>query len=744
MCDTVGYIPRSAAGKEIRCANRECMVPVFIARRPEKKQEEEAAPAKKLTPKNLLMAAMAVGLIAFAVGFFIKNQPPEITKNPQPEEFHPKSVVAKDKGDEPAPVAVVVEKPITLGEERKPALTLMARAAEDKSHNRSRALCDRLTAHTAAECGDLETAGKFLEMLEHAENGLTFYRVPPLTSLAWRDLTGGRHEAPRASPGGPLDEATRAAADLPVEGAFSLDAAAWLAAALTVAGRDGPARALVAKFPASGSPGRLAAAEARAEAWNTCDVDRADQNRLLVDGLSLQLPLVVELVVARGFPSAALHLAESTPDESLRTECEVAWLEAVQRAGSANVKPAPGQDPPPPDSILARLKPATQARCHARFGLLHLADNDQKGAEAELKAAVAALGSAKAEHEFELPMVKEIYEWQPSDPGPARQNALACAEIARLQAGLGHAADAHRSLATSLEFMRASAPSLIAVESKQRVSMDDRAGLRSQLQKAARLRDNQVDAALNQYIRNLGALGQVADARFKLESEILDAALAWSDPNEVWKLIRKQMTSGDPDRQEPFLRTPLPWQLAFGLERRGQERDKRTYDEIRKVVGATPVPSLARLDDVVSKANDAEPNQLIDDLRGITDVDRSDLQRADFIIADRRVKKGEFAKGFEFARKLEDPNLREETMEWTAALACRLGQGRKVKDALLEANASFLPTQLVAAWRGFLIGLLARERAEPAAASAAPTAAPPAAAKTPSGEESKHAEASKG
>ncbi|HXY37260.1 MAG TPA: hypothetical protein VEI07_23730, partial [Planctomycetaceae bacterium] len=325
MCDTVGYIPRSAAGKEIRCANRECMVPVFIAPRPEKKQEEEAAAAKKLTPKNLLMAAMAVGLIAFAVGFFLKNQPPEITKNPQPEEFHPKSVVAKDKGDEPPPVVVPVEKPMTLGEERKPALTLMARAAEDKSHNRSRPLCQRLTAHTAAECGDLETAGKFLEMLEHAENGLTFYRVPPLTSLAWRDLTGGRHEAPRASPGGPLDEATRAAADLPVEGAFSLDAAAWLAAALTVAGRDGPARALVAKFPASGSPGRLAAAEARAEAWNTCDVDRADQNRLLVDGLSLQLPLVVELVVARGFPSAALHLAESTPDESLRTECEVAW-----------------------------------------------------------------------------------------------------------------------------------------------------------------------------------------------------------------------------------------------------------------------------------------------------------------------------------------------------------------------------------------------------------------------------------
>jgi hypothetical protein len=82
-------------------------------------------------------------------------------------------------------------------------------------------------------------------------------------------------------------------------------------------------------------------------------------------------------------------------------------------------------------------------------------------------------------------------------------------------------------------------------------------------------------------------------------------------------------------------------------------------------------------------------------------------------------------------------------MQWSAALACRLGEARKVKELLLASNSSFLPPELVTAWRGFLIGLLARERAEPAP-SASPPAAPPSASQAPSGDASKRAEASKG
>jgi len=746
MCETIGYVPRSSVGKEVRCANRECMVPVFIAPKPEKKKDEEEAPPKKLTAKNLLMGLSALILIAVAVGFFIKNQPEAIRQNKNPE---PPPVInlgaAEATGDKTkdadAAAPPVVEKPLTVSEERDPVLAMMASAAQDQGHNRSRPLCDRIVAHTAADCGNLELASKFLEPLKNAENGLTFYRVGPLTAIAWWHLKSGDKAAAEKS----LDESSKAAADLPVEGVFSIDAAAWLAAAQTAAGRDKEAPALVARFPSSLAAGRLAAAEARAVAWNSYDIDRADQERPLLDAPSLQLPVVVEISVARGFPAEALRLAESIPDESLRAECEISWLEAVQRAKLSSVKPVNDQNAAALDAVLSKLKPAAQARSHARFGLLRLRANDRAGAESELKAAVTALGSAQAGAEFELPSLKEIYEWQPSDPGPAHQNAFAYAEIARLQARLGQAADANRSLSIALDCLRASAPSPSAVDAKERINKNDRAGLRAELRTTLKLRDAQVEAAAAQYGHNLGTvLGAAAEARFGLELEVLDTALAWADPTELWKLISNRMTAGDVDRMEPFARTALPWQLILRLNSKGDNRDEKTLAAIRKAVAGTPPKPLAVLDDGISKASEATPSELAEGLKSIEGLERSDQERGGLIIVDRLVSSGQFIKAFKFAREILDPNLKEETMEWCVAYACRLGQSRAVKEHLHAANSSLSSTQKVAAWRGFLIGLLARERAEPAAASAAPAASHPSAAQKSAGEESKHADASKG
>ncbi len=751
MCETIGYVPRSSVGKEVRCANRECMVPVFIVPKPEKEKDEEEAPPKKLTAKNLLTGLSAVILIAGAVGFFIKNQPEAIHQNQNPEPapgINPRVADAtKDKANDANAAPPVVEKPLTVSEERDPVLAMMSSAAQDQGHNRSRPLCDRIVAHTAADCGNLELASKFLGPLNNAENGLTFYRVPPLTAIAWWHLKSGDKAAAEKS----LEESSKAAADLPGEGVFSIDASAWLAAALTAAGRDKEAPALVARFPSSFAAGRLAAAEARAVAWNSYDIDRADQERPLFDVQSLQLPAVVEISVAKGFPAEALRLAQSIPDESLRAECEISWLEAVERAKLSSVKPVDDQNAAALDAVLSKLKPAAQARSHARFGLLRLRANDRAGAESELKAAVTALGSAQAGAEFELPSLKEIYEWQPSDPGPAHQNAFAYAEIARLRAGLGQVADANRSLSIALDCLRASAPSPSAVDAKERINKTDRAGLRAELRTTLKLRDAQVDAAAAQYGHNLrDVLGPAAEARFALELEILDTALAWADPAELWKLISNRVTAGDVDRMEPFARTALPWQLILRLNSKADNRDEKTLTAIRKAVAGTPPKALAVLDDGISKASEATPSELAQGLKSIEGLERSDQERGGLIIVDRLVSSGQFDKAFKFAREILDPNLKEETMEWCVAYACRLGQGRAVKEHLHAANSSLSSTQKVAAWRGFLIGLLARERAEPATATASPTAAapakatPPAAPQPPAGADSKQAEAPKG
>ncbi len=316
MCDTVGYVPRSSAGKEIRCANRDCMVPVFVAPRPEKKQEDEKPAKKPLTPAKIMMIVACLGMIGFAGYFFYINQPAP----PPPRkdaDVRPQQVTqTASKDQEPKTVAPPPEKPLLVSAERQNALALMARASEEKSHNRSRALCERLTAHTAVACGDLTMANGFLERLQHAENGLSFYRVTPLTAIAWRQLKAGD----RATAKKTLGDAVSATAELPTVGTFSMKSAAWLAAALAAAGQDKEARTLANKFPCLGAAGRLAAAEARAAAWNGYNVDTSDQERPLIDAQSEQLPLVVELMVAHRIPrgSVALRAVGSRAESSNR------------------------------------------------------------------------------------------------------------------------------------------------------------------------------------------------------------------------------------------------------------------------------------------------------------------------------------------------------------------------------------------------------------------------------------------
>ena len=63
-----------------------------------------------------------------------------------------------------------------------------------------------------------------------------------------------------------------------------------------------------------------------------------------------------------------------------------------------------------------------------------------------------------------------------------------------------------------------------------------------------------------------------------------------------------------------------------------------------------------------------------------------------------------------YVRNFEDNVLKEESLQWTAALGCRSGMGRLTFDTLHAAN--FSPTEAVSAWRGFLLGLIAYERSQ--------------------------------
>ena len=106
----------------------------------------------------------------------------------------------------------------------------------------------------------------------------------------------------------------------------------------------------------------------KAAAWNNWDPVAGDREMGLVELDSLQCPIVVEIVVAKGFPNEALRFANSLKHPAERTEAVIAWCEAAERAGQQ----AKAKAPAAVDPVLEKLTPAARARAKARLGIVRL------------------------------------------------------------------------------------------------------------------------------------------------------------------------------------------------------------------------------------------------------------------------------------------------------------------------------------------------------------------------------------
>ena len=433
MCETVGYIPANAAGKEVRCANPKCLVPVFVAPRVQKKTED----VKSSKSKSQTIGVIGIVVLFFflaAGAWYVYNLPRSKPPAPEAPKYTWKTPVDAPKagapGEQQAPEQAQqpADVQLTLAAERDPVLERMEQDAAILDRNLRPPYCRRIVAQTAADCGKLELAQKYLAQLPQAKSDLAFYQIAPLTSIAWQQLKKGD----QAGAGKSLDQALAATGELPTMGRDSVDFSASLAAALVAVGRDREAKTLVTRYPASGPNGRLMALMTTGAAWNSWDIVNAESERPLFDLSSLQCPVVVELAVAQGYPSQALHFAESLENPRERAQTLIAWAQAVARA-QAQAKSA---DLSSIEPVAAKLDPPDRARLQARLGSERLRANDRPGAEKFLAAAVASLGEIPTPKEFVIPPIKKLATFEYHDPAQACLNSLALAEIARLEGAL--------------------------------------------------------------------------------------------------------------------------------------------------------------------------------------------------------------------------------------------------------------------------------------------------------------------
>ena len=254
MCDTQGFIPKSAVGKQVKCANKECMVPVFTppgeesavkARAPARISDEALATEKKLaepsSAKNpmVMYGIVAAVLLAATLGLgFVLNRPSGDEKNLQQPYDMSKfdSVDDADDSGSPDDVNPTVKNPVAQQETdyRSKAIELvqtMVRTSRENG-NRDKVFCRRLTGDAWLRLGMPDEAQtEFAQMKVVAgQTGrdTAYYRIEPLSAEYWKHRLAGDDTAATKL----LGEAKSLAGGIPTSGGVALESAVSLAAML--------------------------------------------------------------------------------------------------------------------------------------------------------------------------------------------------------------------------------------------------------------------------------------------------------------------------------------------------------------------------------------------------------------------------------------------------------------------------------------------------------------------------------
>jgi len=266
MCDTKGYIPRSAAGKEVKCWNKECMVPLFTAPGPEaarkpttdsrisdqaeQQQEKLTAETKPGNPMLKYGVLGAIGLVVVLGAKFYLDQEPDldqfnkpITITPAPGESLPEDPsITPDNTEPQEPVVSEVEA-------ARVTITRLADRIIDAariSTNRDKALCRRYSADAFLRIDQVDRAEKeFAQLMvvsEQRNRDDAYYRIVPRARIYWSAVSDNDTSLADQT----FAKIEKDAASLPDAGVLGIEAAIKWAAILVQRGNVSDAREAIA------------------------------------------------------------------------------------------------------------------------------------------------------------------------------------------------------------------------------------------------------------------------------------------------------------------------------------------------------------------------------------------------------------------------------------------------------------------------------------------------------------------
>lgn len=722
MCEARGFVPASAAGRDVKCHNKHCMMPVYTAPPMPKVEAPPPPPPPKPSSVPLYIGVTVVcGAIAGGAYWFFTQQPADVPDkkidysqmldvdgngskptvanngagngNDKPEDG--------DAGNEVKPEA----QNESAQEFRKRLLADLVGASQDTNRNRNKPLCRRMTAMAFAFANDIPNSREQIEKVQSLGKDTPFYQINPLTIIAWQQLKAGR----KAEAAKTIDKALSFAKSLPAHGADSLDTSLELATALIAIGKGKEAATLLSAHLSTDPVGQTSALLAVARSTQQFNLDRPVVGQSLSGWNHPQWVAAVVGAAAHGYTDQAKSfLLNQVPEGDARIEATVALADLLAREALKAQKP---DDAATAAQMGDAEGDAALARTAARVAQTQIELDDRDGGAKTLALAIDTLKKLPDLPPLRVGTPRQMLEMNLPDPVPLREAALAQAAVARAEATLGNTDTARQHLLQSMDTARSLAPSPAGIAALQRqFTPQGTVQIRNELKKALELgSDDAARRKVNELRRKVEQIEQESKARFDLQLKILEAAIEWGLPDAVWAEIRDH---SDPDAEdyEPYLTTSLPKRLLRALDRAGKAAERGDLENLMQ--GRKPVEDpLYNLEVASSQAvadkKFAEAARALKDASPPHAVDGWGLK-----LACRIEDQSDFMSALQYATSLEDPLLREDALRIIGSLAGKKGEGPKFWK---EVHGRSLPqTEQISAGLGVCEGMSAASDTKPA------------------------------
>lgn len=713
MCETVGYIGQAQAGKDVKCCNPSCKLPIFKA--PKLAPVTKAEPEK---PKGMSVATVSaiavVGIAAVggALWWFLLRTDPK----PKPAANYTPSAPVENTPDPRTSANVVVtpEKHVVSTIEEIGKLSQQGiLEVTVRSEFRSKPFGRQLAAEALLTTGDLAGAQ---EQISKVGNGGQQYVIEPLALLAQKKLDAGDKAGAEAA----LQEAEKNAARHPDILRSHLDAVVVLAATLVRLDRTPDAVQLLSRFDKHDVDVRAALSEiwrASIDQGTFAFARERSLSHLELCGKPLWVAATIDLCHQQQWEKA-FAWSRSAPDAVTRD----ASLAAC--AGMMTSRLAAKSDA----ALASQLKTAIDAadltakvRMQVAAAEVRLMLKDQSVTAAQVSEIEQLLSTVKIPAPAPAPSMRAIHDSKGTphgglpDPGPGTSLALAFADIANLKMKLGDTAGGWANQMQAMDVLRSVSPGPALMRAKFERSTKG-TEIAQQLGQELNLGndENKKRRALSQYRAQCEEILNIANARFAIQQALLRRSISFGLLADVWTFIQ-DFDHVEESRREPyradvglvveFYYTALAMGKQEILQQKWEEFTPQEQQAIR--AAENTYGALAKSTLLTSTGNFQQAADVLKPLYAKTLMDRNLVDRHILTLASQLAEKS-VSDCYTFVQRLFEPTIREDAMHLLAGWAIRHEKGPELWK-LIEADRDLPSTDRATTYLGFLEGIRAMD-----------------------------------